>query len=176
MHCLIPFGPWSSLHTDSNDFHFLCRSHWSTMQTLHRPDATVLPCLTGQQSVFRISLNLNPGLPHSSLIQQFNHMFLFLDSEPTVSPHTGKVINLLVHSTDARFLSLSYRFLFLHWRGVTLQQGEYHGNRYILWWGQTAHTTSCLTRRFSTSHPNMRHVQTNIDKYETAIYMSDAWD
>lgn len=102
MHCLIPFRPWSSLHTDSNDFHFLCCSHWSTMQTLHRPDATVLPCLTGQWSV---SASVLTWL-QSSLIHHFNPIFLFPDSGAQGS-QTGKVINLLVHSTDARFLSLS---------------------------------------------------------------------
>lgn len=87
MHCLIPFGPWSSLHTDSNDFHFLCRLHWSTMQTLHTPDAPVLPRLTRQQSVAERVLTPNPGLPHSSLIYHFNPIFL-LPNYPA-----GKVIN-----------------------------------------------------------------------------------
>lgn len=53
----------------------------------------------------RISLNLNPGLPHSSLIHHFNPIFLFPDSGAQGS-QTGKVINLLIHLTDARFLSL----------------------------------------------------------------------
>lgn len=54
----------------------------------------------------RISLYLDPGLPHSSLIHHFNPVFRFPDSGAQGS-QTGEVINLLAHATDARFLSLS---------------------------------------------------------------------
>lgn len=54
----------------------------------------------------RISLYLDPGLPHSSLIHHFNPVFRFPDLGAQGS-QTGEVINLLAHATDARFLSLS---------------------------------------------------------------------
>lgn len=88
------------------------------MQTFHRPNAPILPCLTGPVSE-SLGLNLNLGLLHSSLIYHFNP---HLPSPPPFlgakSSSTGKAINLLVHSSDARFYLFAC-FLLHHQRGVT---------------------------------------------------------